>query len=64
MAADYTVESYGFIGAMYNQIFVFRNKADFELVLNANENMEALVGKDEFTSKLFPGVYIAGIRAS
>lgn len=58
------VDSYGFRGDAYNQVIVFRDEDFFNLVLAANPNMEAIIGKDEEVKKLFPGVYIAGIKAS
>lgn len=56
--------SFGFSGMAYNQVIVFRNKADFELALRANPCMKPIIGTSADDAINFPGVYIAGIKAN
>ena len=58
------IDSYGFAGAAYNQVIVIRDEKAFFEILAANPHMEGIVGADEETRENFPGVYIAGIKAS
>lgn len=57
-------KSYGFRSDGYNQVIVFDDEADFKRIMAANPDMVAIVGADCHTKRDFPGVYIAGVKAS
>lgn len=53
--------SYGFAGALYNQVIVFNSSEAMDIAIAANPHMTAIMGADDYTRSAFPGVYIAGI---
>ena len=55
-------DAYGFAGAGYNQIIVFRSGEAMNMAIAANPHMAAIMGGDGYTKESFPGVYIAGIK--
>lgn len=55
-------DAYGFAGAAYNQIIVFRSGEAMNMAIAANPHMTAIMGGDGYTKESFPGVYIAGIK--
>lgn len=55
-------DAYGFAGAGYNQIIVFRSGEAMNMAIAANPHMTAIMGGDGYTKESFPGVYIAGIK--
>lgn len=55
-------DAYGFAGATYNQIIVFRSCEAMNMAIAANPHMTAIMGGDGYTRESFPGVYIAGIK--
>ncbi len=57
-------KAYGFRPDGYNQIVIFDNEADFKAIMSANPDMVAIMGADGHTKRDFPGVYIAGVKAS
>lgn len=57
-------KSFGFPGAAYNQVIVFQSEEMLREVLEANPHMEPIIGAGQEMDADFPGVYIAGIRAS
>ena len=61
-ARDMPSDAYGFAGAAYNQIIVFRSGAAMNTAIAANPHMTAIMGADGYTKEMFPGVYIAGIK--
>ena len=60
----YNVDAMGFRVNQYEQIIVFRDQSLFADCVEANGNMEAVVGADPYTQHNFPGIYIAGIKAN
>ncbi len=58
------MESYGFSPSGFNQIIVFRSEEDFKEALTFNHNMTAIMGDDKHTKEFYPGVFIAGVKAS
>lgn len=58
------VDATGFSGAEYDQVIVFRDPKKFFETLDANPQMEAIIGADSGTKANFPNVYIAGVRAN
>lgn len=57
-------QAYGFSPNGYNQIIVFDNEEDFNEIVAASPNMTAIMGADDHTRKSYPGVFIAGVKAS
>ena len=57
-------KSFGFSGQAYNQIIVFQSEEAMRTVLEKNPHMEPIVGAGKEVDADFPGVYIAGIKAS
>lgn len=57
-------QSFGFSAHGYNQIIVFTDGEEFKEIVAANPNMMAIMGADDHTKQNFPGIYIAGIKAS
>ena len=57
-------KSFGFSGQAYNQVVVFQSEDMLRAVLEANPNMEPIIGAGQELDTDFPGVYIAGIKAS
>ena len=55
------VDSYGFSTNGYDQIIVFKDPSIFAEILAANPHMTAIMGADELTKGMFPGVFIAGL---
>lgn len=62
--SDRAMESYGFSPSEFNQIIVFRCEEDFKEALAFNHNMTAIIGDDKHTKEFYPGVFIAGVKAS
>lgn len=56
--------SFGFSGMAYNQVIVFQKEELFQLTLEANPHMVAIIGMSVEDKERFPGVYIAGIKAN
>ena len=54
-------KSYGFRPDGYNQIIVFDCEDDFKKIVAVNPHMTAIMGADELTKGMFPGVFIAGL---
>lgn len=54
-------QSYGFCPRGFNQIIVFSDEHDFKEIVAANPHMTAIMGADELTKGMFPGVFIAGL---
>lgn len=61
---DKKVSAIGFATHGYGQIVVFANEGEFNEIVAANPNMTAIVGSDEHTKELFPGVFVAGVKAN
>ena len=55
------VDSYGFRPNGYDQIIVFKDEELFKEIVAANPRMTAIMGADELTKGMFPGVFIAGL---
>lgn len=56
--------SIGFSTYGYNQVILFSSENDFKEIVAANPNMTAIIGADDYTRQNFPGVYVAGVKAS
>ena len=54
--------SFGFSTYGYSQIILFSNEEDFRKIVDANSNMTAIIGADDHTKNLLPGVFLAGIK--
>ena len=54
-------QSYGFRPEGYNQIVVFDNEQSFRDIVESDPCMVAIVGADELTKSILPGVFIAGL---
>lgn len=54
-------QSYGFHPEGYNQIIVFDNEQSFKDVIANDPHMIAIVGADDLTKGMLPGVFIAGL---
>lgn len=57
-------KSFGFPGRAYDQVIVFQSAEMLLAVLDANPHMEPIIGAGQESDPDFPGVYMAGIRAS
>lgn len=57
-------QSIGFLTYGYNQIVVFLDEKDFKEIVAVNPNMTAIIGADDYTKKVFPGLFVAGIKAN
>ncbi len=58
------VDSYGFSAREYSQIILFRSEETFKEVVAANPNMTAIIGADDHTKEILPGVFLAGVTAN
>lgn len=54
-------QSYGFCPEGFNQIVVFDNEQSFKDIVTNNPHMIAIVGADDLTKDMLPGVFIAGL---
>lgn len=54
--------SFGFSPAGYNQIILFTDEGMFQTVMAANPYMKAIIGGDDHTKTMFPGVFLAGLK--
>lgn len=52
---------YGFRSDGYNQIIVFNDEESFKDTIANDPYMKAIVGADDFTRSILPGVFIAGL---
>lgn len=56
--------SYGFSTAEFNQIIIFNNENELKKCMAVNPNMVLIIGGNDHTKAIFPGVFIVGLKAS